>query len=89
MRHLLRDDDLSPAEQADVLELAARRRSRPSDAVTPRPLAGAMRGLPACRGKEIDAEAIDGPRSVVRDEAENRGHAQKAILTFLLEGGSR
>jgi len=41
--------------------------------------------LPAYRGKEITAEVIDGPRSVVWDEAENRRHAQKAILAFLLE----
>ena len=41
--------------------------------------------LPAYRGKEIAAEVIDGPRSVVWDEAENRRHAQKAILTWLLE----
>jgi ornithine carbamoyltransferase len=40
--------------------------------------------LPAYRGKEVDAEVIDGPRSVVWDEAENRRHVQKAILTFLL-----
>lgn len=42
--------------------------------------------LPAYRGTEVDAEVIDGPRSVVWDEAENRRHAQKAILTWLLEG---
>jgi ornithine carbamoyltransferase len=41
--------------------------------------------LPAYRGKEIAADVIDGPRSVVWDEAENRLHAQKAILAFLLE----
>ena len=41
--------------------------------------------LPAYRGKEISAEVIDGPRSVVWDEAENRLHAQKALLAFLLE----
>jgi len=40
--------------------------------------------LPAYRDKEVDAEVIDGPRSVVWDEAENRRHAQKAILAFLL-----
>ena len=39
--------------------------------------------LPAYRGKEITAEVIDGPRSVVWDEAENRRHAQKAILSWL------
>ena len=40
--------------------------------------------LPAYRGKEITAEVIDGPHSVVWDEAENRRHAQKAILSWLL-----
>jgi ornithine carbamoyltransferase len=43
--------------------------------------------LPAYRGNEIAAEVIDGPHSVVWDEAENRLHAQKALLTFLLEHG--
>lgn len=49
------------------------------------PAAIAMHCLPAYRGKEIDAEVIDGLQSVVWDEAENRRHAQKAILTFLVE----
>jgi ornithine carbamoyltransferase len=40
--------------------------------------------LPAYRGKEVSQAVIDGPRSVVFDEAENRCHAQKAILTFCL-----
>ena len=41
--------------------------------------------LPAYRGKEIDADVIDGDHSVVWDEAENRLHAQKALLTWLLQ----
>ncbi len=44
-----------------------------------------MHCLPAYRGKEISEEVIEGPHSVVWDEAENRRHAQKAVLTWLLE----
>ncbi|MEO6500421.1 MAG: ornithine carbamoyltransferase [Jatrophihabitantaceae bacterium] len=67
------EDELRPfAVTAQSLERAA-------------PGAIVLHCLPAYRGKEITAEVIDGPRSVVWDEAENRLHTQKALLTWLLE----
>lgn len=57
---------------AELLALAA------SDAVV-------LHCLPAHRGEEITDEVLDGPQSVVWDEAENRLHAQKALLVWLLE----
>ncbi|WP_083502375.1 ornithine carbamoyltransferase [Sphaerimonospora mesophila] len=60
---------------AKLLELAA------PDAIV-------LHCLPAYREMEITAEVIDGPRSVVWDEAENRLHAQKALLHWLVTGGA-
>jgi ornithine carbamoyltransferase len=57
---------------ADTLALAA------PDAIV-------LHCLPAYRGLEISSDVLDGPQSVVWDEAENRLHAQKALLVWLLE----
>lgn len=72
-------------------EAADRERPFVPFAVTPALLSGAAAGatvlhcLPAYRGKEISAELMDAPDAAVWDEAENRLHAQKALLAWLLE----
>ncbi|HEY1133182.1 MAG TPA: ornithine carbamoyltransferase [Nocardioides sp.] len=50
-----------------------------------KPDAHVLHCLPAYRGKEISAEVLEGPRSLVWSEAENRRHVQKALLAFLMQ----
>jgi ornithine carbamoyltransferase len=50
-----------------------------------RPGAVVLHCLPAYRDKEIATEVLEGPQSAVWDEAENRLHAQKALLTWLVQ----
>ncbi|MBI1848702.1 MAG: ornithine carbamoyltransferase, partial [Candidatus Rokubacteria bacterium] len=51
-----------------------------------RPSALVMHCLPAHRGEEITDDVVDGPASIVLDQAENRLHAQKAVILTLLGG---
>ena len=72
------------AEQADRTAVLAPYALDKSKLDLADPDAIVLHCLPAHRGEEISAEVIDGPRSRVWDQAENRLHAQKALLTWLL-----
>lgn len=74
-------DGRKEAFRAYQVDQALMRRARP-DALF-------MHCLPAHRGEEVSAEVIDGPQSAVWQEAENRLHAQKALLELLLCGPAR
>ncbi len=80
------------ASMGQEREHAERLRSFKGYKVTPQLMAQAktdalfMHCLPAHRGEEVSADVLEGPQSVVWDEAENRLHAQKALLEFLLNG---
>jgi ornithine carbamoyltransferase len=88
--HVVYTDVWTSMGQEDEAE--ARRQAFQGFMVTPEMMAAAapdavfMHCLPAHRGEEVAAEVIDGPQSVVFDEAENRLHVQKAVLLLLLGG---
>jgi len=86
------DTWVSMGQEADGRDRAAPFRPlQVNDALLDRaaPDAIVLHCLPAHRGDEITDEVLDGPRSAVWDEAENRLHAQKALLTWLLEQGGQ
>jgi ornithine carbamoyltransferase len=77
------------SEQADRVAAFAGLRVDSAVMAAAKPDALFMHCLPAHRGEEVSAEVIDGPQSVVWDEAENRLHAQKALLELLMVGAPR
>jgi ornithine carbamoyltransferase len=86
------DTWVSMGQEADGRDRAAPFRAlQVDDALLDRAAPGAiaLHCLPAHRGDEITDAVLDGPRSAVWDEAENRLHAQKALLTWLLDRNTR
>lgn len=75
------------AEKEERIELFGEYRVTPELMANAKHDAIFMHCLPAYREVEVSAEVIDGPQSVVWDEAENRVHAQKALMTWLLAQG--
>jgi ornithine carbamoyltransferase len=74
------------AENAERMKAFADWRVDAEMMAAARPDALFMHCLPAHRGEEVEADVIDGPQSVVWDEAENRMHVQKALMEYLLLG---
>jgi ornithine carbamoyltransferase len=74
------------AENAQRMEAFAQWRVDAGMMAAAKPDALFMHCLPAHRGEEVTADVIDGPQSVVWDEAENRMHVQKALMEYLLLG---
>ena len=73
-------------EQADRIKRFSEYQVNPALMDRADPEALFMHCLPAHRGEEVSHDMLDDPRAVVWDEAENRLHAQKALLEFLLTG---
>ncbi len=73
-------------EQADRIKRFSEYQVTPALMDRADPDALFMHCLPAHRGEEVSHDMLDDPRAVVWDEAENRLHAQKALLEFLLTG---
>ena len=82
---------ISMGQQHDTAKMDALRPYQINSALLAlaRPDAVVLHCLPAHRGDEITDDVMDGPQSAVFDEAENRLHAQKALMVFLMGGGTR
>lgn len=82
-KHLLSITDLTGKELLSILKNAIDLKKKLKSGKAKKD-AIFMHDLPAYRGNEVIPEIIDGPQSVVFQEAENRLHAQKALILYLL-----